>query len=80
MIEGKMEKKDLYVMYKNRDLLFIITEEWESLLIQLKEYLEININEKIEGKITTDYIQAKYDELVEQNSVNFNEKEFKDFH
>jgi len=44
MIEGKMEKKDQYVQYKNRELLFIITEEWRNLLIQMKKYLRANKN------------------------------------
>lgn len=61
MVEGKMERKDQYVQYKNRELLFIVTEEWRNLLIQMKKYLKANKNEKIDGKATEDYIQAKYD-------------------
>ena len=61
MVEGKMEHKDKYVDYKNRNLLFIVTEEWRNLLIQIKKYLKANKNEKIDGKTTEDYIQAKYD-------------------
>lgn len=61
MVEGKMERKDQYLQYKNKELLFLITEEWKSLLFQLKTHIKINKNQKIDGKITNDYIQAKYD-------------------
>ena len=44
MVEGKMERKDQYLQYKNKELLFLITEEWKSLLFQLKRYIKINKN------------------------------------
>ncbi len=65
MKEGKMERKDQYINYKNKELLYLVTEEWEAMLKKLKKHIKKNNQDNLYKNCPKSYIKEMYNELFE---------------